>query len=96
MNESKVERELVKQVKAHGGLCIKLVPMFFAGLPDRLVLMPDSQMCFVETKAPGLTARKLQLVVHKMIRNLGFKVYIVDNYATISLIIAELTQSKAR
>lgn len=93
MREAHIEGELTRRIKANGGLCIKLVPMFFAGLPDRLVLMPGGKMCFVETKSTGLTARKLQIQVHKMIQNRGFKVYIIDNTADISILIAELTKS---
>jgi hypothetical protein len=89
-SEKTIEHTLVELVKANGGLCIKLVPMFFAGLPDRLILMPNKQICFVETKSTGFKAEKLQRLVHKMIRNLGFDVHMADSIETVKMIVNSL------
>ena len=77
-SEKIIERKLVSLVKANGGLCIKLLCDNLLGLPDRLVLMPHSQIAFVELKTTGQKPRRIQKFMHKKIRNLGFKVEVID------------------
>ena len=48
--ESKVENDLKKAVEKAGGLCIKLPAFLYAGIPDRLVLLPGGRVHFVELK----------------------------------------------
>ena len=38
--ERDIERRLVRNVEAAGGLCVKFIPDNRAGMPDRLVLLP--------------------------------------------------------
>ncbi len=79
MLEKTIERYLVNNVKQMGGIAIKLNPIGFAGLPDRMVLLPNGIIFFVETKAPGKKPRPLQLSVHIKLIKLGFKVYVIDS-----------------
>lgn len=79
MTEKQIEQALKDHVKSLGGLCIKLLPFQFAGLPDRMCLLPGAKIVFVELKAPGKTCSKLQMKVHKMIRDLGFTVLVIDS-----------------
>ena len=44
MREKQIEQQLVKTVKAQGGICPKLVSPGFDGMPDRIVLLPDGRM----------------------------------------------------
>lgn len=90
MKESTIESNFVKQVKAMGGMAIKLISPNFAGLPDRLVLLPHGRMFFVELKATGQKPRPLQIVVHRKLRELGFTVYVIDSNEKVK----ELLQSK--
>ncbi len=90
MKESTIESNFVKQVKAMGGMAIKLISPNFAGLPDRLVLLPHGRMFFVELKATGQKPRPLQIAVHRKLRKLGFDVYVIDSNEKIN----ELLQSK--
>lgn len=53
MQEKEVEQKLVKAVKLTGGICLKFISHGFDGVPDRLVLLPQGRMAFVELKAPG-------------------------------------------
>lgn len=79
MREKSIEAKLVKAVKAKGGLALKFVSPGMDGMPDRLVLMPNGVMCFVELKAdPKKKPRALQLLRHKQLRELGYKVFVVD------------------
>ena len=60
------------------------------GLPDRLILMPNGKMAFVEVKAPGKKPRPLQVARHEILRQLGFKVYVLDDVKEIGGIIDEI------
>ena len=78
MREKNIEQQLVKAVKAAGGVCPKLVCPGFDGMPDRMVLLPCGRLGFVEVKAPGKKPRPLQTARHEMLTRLGFKVYVLD------------------
>lgn len=78
MKESEIEKKLVLKVKAKGGIAPKFVSPSYAGMPDRLVLLPGGVFAFAELKAPGMKPRPLQVSRHQMLRSLGFKVYVID------------------
>ncbi len=78
MLEKQIEQKLTRMVKQAGGIAVKFVSPSFAGMPDRLVLLPDGIIAFVELKAPGKKPRPLQLSRHKLLRALGFQVYVID------------------
>lgn len=90
MREKEVEKKLVKAVKPEGGVCWKFTSPETAGVPDRIVLMPEGRIAFVEVKAPGEKPRKLQLSRHRLLRRLGFKVYVLDALEDIEKIISEV------
>lgn len=78
MKETEIEKKLVLEVKAKGGIAPKFVSPGYAGMPDRLVLLPGGVFAFAELKAPGMKPRPLQVARHRMLRSLGFKVYVID------------------
>lgn len=78
MKETEIEKKLVRKVKAKGGIAPKFVSPSYAGMPDRLVLLPGGVFAFAELKAPGKKPRPLQVARHRMLRSLGFKVYVID------------------
>ena len=78
MKETEIEKKLVRKVKAKGGIAPKFVSPGYAGMPDRLVLLPGGVFAFAELKAPGMKPRPLQVARHQMLRSLGFKVYVID------------------
>ena len=90
MREKFVEQRLVKKVKTAGGICPKLVSPGMDGMPDRMALLPGGRIGFVELKAPGKKPRTLQLLRHRILRNLGFKVFILDDPEQIPGIIDEI------
>ena len=90
MREKVIEQKLTKAVKQNGGVCWKFTSPGTAGVPDRIILMPKGQIAFVETKSPGETPRPLQLSRHRLLRRLGFKVYVLDNIDDIPKIITEV------
>ena len=77
-SEKVIERKLVETVKANGGMCIKLLCDNLLGLPDRLCLFPGHIIVFVELKTTGQKPRRIQVFMHKKLRNLGFRVEVID------------------
>ena len=73
--EKVVEAWLRKKVMERGGLCLKLVCPGFAGVPDRMLLLPGGRIAFVETKAPGKKERPRQRMVQGAFRRLGCTVF---------------------
>lgn len=78
-SEKLVERKLVELTKAKGGECIKLLSQQLIGLPDRMCLFPNGLVVFVELKTTGEKPRKIQLVRHRRLRALGFRVEVIDS-----------------
>ena len=90
MREKVIEQKLVQAVKKVGGLAIKFTSPGLSGMPDRLVILPESHVAFVEVKAPGLKPRPLQIRRHELLRRLGCKVYVLDDPARIPELVASL------
>ncbi|HHD4762900.1 VRR-NUC domain-containing protein [Atopobium minutum] len=90
MQERIIEQAIVKAAKARGGLALKFTSPGFAGMPDRLLLLPKGHIGFVEVKAPGKKPRALQLARHRQLRNLGFQVFVLDNKEQIDEILIQI------
>lgn len=78
MLEKQIEQALMKEVKARGGWCIKLVSPSMSGLPDRMVLMQGGKIGFVELKQKGKQPRSLQVRRIQQLRLLGFPCFVMD------------------
>ena len=90
MREKQTEQKLVSAVKKLGGIAPKFMSPGLDGIPDRIVLLPGGHMAFVEVKAPGEKPRPLQLARHKLLRGLGFKVYVLDDEQQIGGLLDEI------
>ena len=75
--ESSVERCLRVCVEDTGGQCVKFLPDYKRGWPDRLVLLPFGKVAWVETKTKGGKLSPMQEVAHEQLRRLGQEVYVV-------------------
>ena len=93
MREKIIEQKLRTAVKAVGGVAVKFVSPGMDGVPDRLALLPGGRMAFVEVKAPGKKPRPIQEARHRMLRRLGFQVYVLDDEKQIGGIIDEIQSS---
>ena len=93
MREKQIEMRLVKEVKAAGGICPKLVSPGTDGMPDRMVLLPEARIGFVEVKAPGQKPRPLQERWHERLHQLGFLVFVLDDPEQIQEIISEVKEN---
>ena len=93
MREKAIEHKLTLMVKKRGGIAPKFVSPGYDGMPDRIVLLPGCHFAFVEVKAPGENPRPLQTSRHKLLRKLGFKVYVLDSQEQIGGILDEIQAS---
>ena len=92
MREKQIEQKLTLMVKSAGGIAPKFVSPGFAGMPDRLVLLPNGVFAFAELKAPGMHPRALQVARHEMLRRLGFRVYVIDGIEQIEEVLNEIAR----
>ena len=90
MREKELERKLVQAVKAMGGIAPKFVSPGFDGMPDRIVLLPNGKIGFVEVKRFGEKPSPLQESRQGMLRRLRFRVYVLEDTAQIGEIINEI------
>ena len=90
MIEKSIEKQLVRAVKAAGGIAPKLVSPGMDGMPDRMVLLPHGRIGFVEVKAPGKVPRPLQAARHRLLKRLDFLVFVLDDPGQIGGIIDEI------
>ena len=90
MKEKIIEQKFRAAVRAVGGVAVKFVSPGLDGMPDRLALLPGGKMAVVEVKAPGKKPRPLQQARHRMLRRLGFQVYVLDDEKQIGGIIDEI------
>ena len=90
MLESLIEQHLVKEVNRRDGLCLKFKSQSMTGIPDRIILMKNGTVAFVEVKQKGKKPRPLQELRMKQLRQLGFKVYTLDEKEKIGEILDEI------
>ena len=88
MRESDVEKYLFKRITEAGGVCLKFVSAH-AGVPDRIVVH-NSQVVFVEVKAPGQEPWSLQALMHRRLRARGARVVVCDSYESVDALYASL------
>lgn len=90
MREKTIERQLVKAVKAMGGLSPKWVSPGLDGVPDRIILLPKGAIAFVEVKVTGGKLRPIQLRRKQQLEALGFMVYVIDSAERIREVLNEI------
>lgn len=90
MLEKEIEKALVRKTKECGGMAWKFVSPGKSGVPDRIILLPNGKMGFVELKAPGKEMRELQKKRKKQLEELGFKVFTVDGTERIEGVLNEI------
>ena len=90
MREKTVEAKLVAAVKGMGGLAPKFTSPGYDGMPDRLVLLPNGILAFVELKAPGKKLRPLQVRRKAQLEGLGFSVYCIDRPEQVGGVLDEI------
>ena len=83
--EKDIERKLVNLVKRHGGLCLKWICPGWAGVPDRIVLLPGGRVVFVELKRPkGGQFNRLQDWWRHRLIDMGFDHWIIWDWGDLA------------
>lgn len=78
MRERVVEHYLNDRMEAIGLEVFKFVPDQAPGMPDRIILLPDRECLWVETKKPkGGRVAELQKYRHMQLRKAGHDVVVV-------------------
>lgn len=90
MLERQVEQALVSAVKKTGGIAPKFTSPGTAGMPDRLVILPEGKVCFVELKRPGQKPRPIQTRQMDRLTQLGCMVRTIDHPNQIQELIDEI------
>ena len=78
MFEKTIEQALCKRVKELGGSCDKYSSPSRRAVPDRIVMLPDNTLIFVECKAPGKVPTDAQYRDHERRRAMGFDVRVIS------------------
>ena len=76
--ERQIEKRVGDYVKSKHGQWIKLSGL--KGLPDRMILLPQGKVGFIEMKRPGNKTSDMQHIWLDRLRALGFKATWSDNY----------------
>ncbi len=90
MKERDIERKLVMETVRRRGVALKFVSPGCIGVPDRIVMLPDGKMGFVELKAPGKKPRPIQVRRIQQMRKMGFKVFVIDGVEQIGSVLDEI------
>lgn len=77
MLEREVEKKLVDGVQRMGGRAYKFVSPGNDGVPDRIVVLPDTAPMFVELKTESGRLSRLQKVQITRLENLGQNVRVL-------------------
>ncbi len=94
--ESTIEKYLKDQVEVRlGGWCVKLIPWFESGLPDRLLFLPGARIELVETKDRGKKLRPTQRRVRRKLKTLGFTVLIIDTKEKVDALVDHILRRTA-
>ena len=90
MKESYIEGKLRDGVKALGGFCIKFTSPGNAGVPDRIILLPDGGVRFVELKTETGRLAPIQRAWIGKLRRLGFDARVLKGIDEVNEYLEEL------
>jgi hypothetical protein len=91
LNEKLIERKLVNKVKSLKGECLKFIPTYANGFPDRIIIMPGDRIWFVELKTTGKTLDPLQALWRDRLIKLGCRWRFIDDAESLQKFINEIT-----
>ena len=80
IREASIERKVVDYCRDHNVLAYKFVSPNQRGVPDRILVLPDGRVIFVELKAPTGSCTKLQLHEQKKLTDHNAEVWVVKDF----------------
>lgn len=90
-SEAKIEEWLNGRIKAIGGISYKFVSPGNPGVPDRIYLMPDGRVYFVELKTEIGRLANIQKWQGRRIREMGCRYYVIKGMQQAEDFIREVT-----
>lgn len=87
VSEKAIEKYLVEQVKAIGGICLKYSNANMVGYPDRVICLHGGKVVWVELKSRGKKSTKIQTIRQSELVSLGHEVHTIDNKQSIDELI---------
>lgn len=90
MTEKQIESRMVRMVRERGGLSYKFVSPGEAGVPDRLVLLPDGRIIFVELKTLVGSLQRIQRWQIGRMREKGADVRVLHGWDAIRAFVDEV------
>lgn len=90
LSEKYIENKLVTSIKKRGGVALKILPCYWRGAPDRVVLMPCGRIFFVELKSPRGRLSKIQALRIQLLVKMGFNVYIINSLQTLEQFLSDV------
>jgi len=85
--ETVIEEYLKEKIESIGGICIKGNAHNQRGMPDRVCILPNGVIVFVEVKRPGLKPRPNQRLMIKRFNKLGHTAVYVNTFRMIDTLI---------
>jgi hypothetical protein len=79
MREMELEKILVRRVAEAGGKAFKWVSPGHVGVPDRICVLPEGKIVFVEMKNETGKLRAVQVVCIEKLRKLGCDVRVLHD-----------------
>ena len=79
ITEKQIEKRLVAEVKKLGGAALKFTSPGTVGVPDRIVLLPNGRVRFVEVKRKGGVVSAAQKLWLGKLTAFGFKAVVLDD-----------------
>ena len=86
--ERDLEGYFARQCKKKGLMTLKLNVRFSRGWPDRIVVLKDGKVMWVELKRPGAKLSPLQIKVHFELNKWHQEVYVIDSKEGIDHVLA--------
>jgi hypothetical protein len=79
MTEAQIEKKVCDYVKSKGGIAYKFVSPARRSVPDRMIILPNGILFFIEFKKPGGRLTSGQEREIKRLRDLEQRVYVIDD-----------------
>ena len=90
MRESELEKRLKIKIEHIGGLCWKFISPNCAGVPDRIIIIPDGKIIFAELKTDIGVVAPLQQYRIDQLRALGCYARIIRGRKSVDELLEEL------
>ncbi|MDO5395817.1 MAG: hypothetical protein Q4F07_07625 [Bacteroidales bacterium] len=90
ISEKEIEKYLVRRTREMGLPCLKYSNPNMVGYPDRLIVLPQGRVVWVELKSRGCRPSKIQQARIASLRALGHQAFVIDSRAEVDNLINSL------